>query len=213
MAAIIAQISLAARERKVGFPIYFLLRKNIAVKISLHSWDFARQKHFIVSCSVNWICDELQRKALEEPPVDINRSVYKLPPSVPFSQKLASYDLDWSSLEKSVELFEQVWPALWSADAQCLPEEESSCWGENWDWVHPWEGARQLYQVFKPPSFKFSSVRLTFCSALLMKVSCRHFRNKRKCRHYMPFSWKLCLIETFIIGQYIHKWSILKRFI
>ena len=28
------------------------------------------------------------------------------------------------------------------------------------------------------------------------------FRNKRKCRHYIPFSWKLCLIETFIIGQY-----------
>ena len=58
MAAIIAQISLAARERKVGK----ILRPKSAFI------DFVT----------------LQRRALEEPPVDINRSVYKLPPSVPF---------------------------------------------------------------------------------------------------------------------------------
>ena len=65
MAAIIAQISLAARERKVDILIYFWLKKNIVII------DFVT----------------LQRRALEEPPVDINRSVYKLPPSGFFLSK------------------------------------------------------------------------------------------------------------------------------
>ena len=49
MAAIIAQISLAARERKVGFPIYFLLRKNIAVKISLFAVEILRDRNISLS--------------------------------------------------------------------------------------------------------------------------------------------------------------------
>ena len=76
MAAIIAQISLAARERKVRNVIW-----NISFRVfeKYCCWIFG-----ILETYYWWIffISLWQRRALEEPPVDINRSVYKLPPWV-----------------------------------------------------------------------------------------------------------------------------------